>query len=119
MLSLYTDRAAMRPIAFSTEAFYRKDENVLRRDLAHITDTARAIGARYWVMTDSDFGLETGTPLIDKRVAELKSVLPVMFRSSRDRVRVYDLGCVQAPERSGCETARGVLFPRAEMTLQR
>jgi hypothetical protein len=110
-LSLHTGRAAMRPIAFSTEAFYRKDEAVLRRDLARITDTARAIGARYWVMTASDFALESGIPLIEKRVAELKSVLPVVFRSSRDTVRVYDLGCLHAPKGLGCETAQAVLFP--------
>src|SRR6185295_16652907 len=82
VLNLYTSRLAMRPIVFSTEAFYREDENVLRRDLARITDTARGMGARYWVMTKGDFALETGASLIDQRVGELKVVLPVVFRSS-------------------------------------
>ena len=119
VLNLYTGRAAMRPIAFSTEAFYREDESVLRRDLAHLTDTARGIGARYWVMTNDDFALDTGTPLIDQRIAALKAVLPVVFRSSGGQVQVYDLGCLQAPDGPGCETARAVLFPNADLASRR
>jgi len=90
-LYLYTGRQSMRPIAFSTEAFYKRDEKVLERDLDRITDVARHIGARYWVAAADDFHLETGRPLIDRRIAELKSRMPVVFESSGGRVKLYDL----------------------------
>jgi len=88
-LYLHTGRRAMRPMAFSTEAFYKKDEKLLGRELARLTDVASHIGARYWLMADDDFQLETGESLIHKRVAELKSRLPLLFRSSGGRVAVY------------------------------
>ncbi|MBI3697298.1 MAG: hypothetical protein HY238_20985 [Acidobacteria bacterium] len=90
-LYLYTGRQAMRPIAFSTEAFYKKDEKALERDLDHITDVARHIGARYWVMAEDDFHMETGLPLIEKRLGEWKTRLPAVFRSSGNKVAIYDL----------------------------
>jgi hypothetical protein len=112
-LSLHTGREAIRPIAFSTAAFYKKDENILKRDLAHVADTARSIGARYWVMTARDFALESGVPLIEKRMTEIQAVLPVAFRSSRDKARVYDLGCLRAPEGPACREALTVLLPES------
>ena len=104
-LFLYTGRQAARPIAFSTEAFYMKDEAVLNRDLDHILDVARSIGARYWVASADDFDLETGLPLIEKRVANLKSGLPVLFRSRNGKVRLYDLSCAIEPQNVACRTA--------------
>jgi ABC-type sugar transport system permease subunit len=113
---LSTGRQAMRPIAFSTEAFYMEDEDVLKRDLMHITDVARHIRARYWVVSSDDFDMETGTPLVDERMAQLKSVLPLAFRSSSGKVQLYDLGCLLEPDRSECSAARRLLFP-TESTL--
>jgi hypothetical protein len=90
-LYLYTGRQSVRPVAFSTEAFYRKDESVLARDLDRIFDTPRAIGARYWLMSDDDFRLETGTPRILERIASIQATLPVVFQSGGGRVRIYEL----------------------------
>lgn len=90
-LYLYTGRQAVRPVAFSTEAFYRKDESILRRDLDHIFDTARAIRAQYWLMSDDDFRLETGLLRIHERMAGIQATLPVVFQSSRGRLRIHEL----------------------------
>jgi hypothetical protein len=98
-LYLYTARLAVRPIAFSTQAFYTKDQAILQRDLDHLLDTPRAIGARYWVASADDFDLETGLPFIQKRVKELEESLPLVFRSRNGKVRLYDLcGRLSAPE---------------------
>ena len=107
LLYLHTGRAALRPIAFSTEAFYRLDEKVLERDLARITDTARRIQARYWVGSEDDFHLETGLPLIEKKMGQLTSLLPVVFRSREKKVALYDLSCLHAPDRPACRPAGG------------
>ena len=90
-LYLYTGRQSVRPVAFSTEAFYRKDESILARDLDRIFDTPKAIQARYWLMSDDDFRLETGTPRIRERIASIQATLPVVFQSSGGRVRIYEL----------------------------
>lgn len=97
-LYLHTGRQAMRPIIFSTAAFAMKDEQILERDLANILDVARHIRARYWVMADDDFHMETGIPLIEKKMRQLQAALPLVFRSSGDRVRVYDLSAALAHE---------------------
>ncbi|HYM12079.1 MAG TPA: hypothetical protein VEU62_15195 [Bryobacterales bacterium] len=115
-LYLHTGRQAMRPIAFSTEAFYMEDEGVLKRDLMHITDVARHIRARYWVVSSDDFDMETGTPLVDERMGQLKSVLPLVFRSHNGKVQLYDLGCLLDPDRTECGDARRLLLP-TESTL--
>ena len=112
-LYLYTARQAARPIAFSTEAFYKRDEGVLGRDLTHITDTARHIRARYWVASEDDFHLETGLPMIETRMSRLKSVLPVVFRSRGGKVELLDLSCIFEPDRRECDAVRPVLFPIA------
>src|SRR5262249_10286927 len=76
-LFLYTGRQAIRPIQFSVEWFYTRDVRVLKRDLARITDTARQVGARFWVISsDDDIGMILGESqqLLDARIAQLKSV---------------------------------------------
>jgi hypothetical protein len=110
-LYLHTNRQALRPIIFSTQAFYKKDDQVLRRDLAHITDVARHIGARYWLASDDDFQLETGLPLIEKRMAEIKAVLPVVFHSRTSKVQVLDLSCLLHAEQGACQVIVPVLCP--------
>lgn len=110
-LYLNTNRQALRPIIFSTEAFYKKDDQVLRRDLAHITDVARHIGARYWLASDDDFQLETGLPLIEQRMAEIKAVLPVLFHSRTNKVQVLDLSCLLHSELEACRVIVPVLCP--------
>lgn len=112
-LYLYTGRQAMRPIAFSTEAFYTDNAQILSRELAHIMDSPRAIGARYWVACDDDFQMETGESLIEKRIAEVEKVLPQVFRSRQGRVRVYDLSCLHSSD-PRCQAVMAVLFPEPE-----
>ncbi len=90
-LYLHTGRQAMRPMAFSTAAFFTRQEKYLEQDLDRLLDTARVIGARYWVKSANDFQLETGLPLILRRVGELEATLPEVFRTTGGRLRVYEL----------------------------
>ncbi len=90
-LYLHTRRKAIRPMAFSTAAFYLKDESILDRELSLIQEVAQGIGARYWLVAEDDWAMETGGPLIHRRVAELQAGLPVLFTSSGGRVRVFQL----------------------------
>jgi len=110
-LYLYTGRQAVRPIAFSLMWVYKKDTRILEEDLAHITDTALHIGARFWLTADDDFSIESGAALIEQRMAQLKSVLPMAFQSRENKVQVYDLSCVLQPLRAECKDAVPVLFP--------
>ena len=106
-LYLYTRRQAMRPIAFSTDA----SSSALERDLAHITDVARRIGASYWLMADNDFHLDRRHPRMYERLAQLRDVLPLVFRSEQGKVQLYDLSCLARPEQPACQRALPVLFP--------
>jgi len=117
-LYLYTGRQSVRPITFLLEGVYTGDIRVLQRDLAHITDVARHIGARFWLTADDDFGLEASQPIIQRRVAELTSALPEVFRSRENRVQIYDLTCLLQPQRAECEAARPILFPASETSEQ-
>jgi hypothetical protein len=92
-LYLYTGRTAVSPICFSTEYAYTGEMSVLERDLAHITDTAVAVNARYWLLSEDDFQLEleSAQPLIKERVARLMSAMPEVYHSSGGRVRLYDI----------------------------
>ena len=112
-LYLYTGRQSVRPIAFSTESMYREDGVSVKRDLEHITDAARHIRARYWVMAADDYQQENLKPagLLDERIAELKSVLPVVFRGQEGRVEIRELTCLNEPQRPECGAAAAVLFP--------
>jgi hypothetical protein len=110
-LYLYTGRQALRPIAFSTEAFYAKNEKILEQDLVHITDVARHIGASYWLVSADDFQMEAGLSLVEKRMSELKGALPAVFRSSGDKVQLYDVSCLARPEASGCGALVTALLP--------
>jgi len=113
-LYLYTGRQAIVPIQFSVEWYYTKDVRLLKHHLAHITDTARQVGARFWVISsDDDIGmsLEKDQWLLDARITQLKSVLPMVFHSRENKVQVYDLSCVLQPLRVECRAALPVLFP--------
>jgi hypothetical protein len=50
-------------------------------------------------------------PLLNARIAQLKSVLPMVFHSRENNVQVYDLSCVLQPLRAECKGAVPVLFP--------
>lgn len=84
---------------------------MLESQLAHITNVARHIGARYWVVVDGDLYLEFGLPPIHKRVSQLESVLPVVFRSRTGKTQICDRSCLHQPEQPECQAAVPVLFP--------
>ncbi len=92
-LYLYSNRQAMRPMAFRTSV--ASDPVLLQNSLAHITDVAHVVGARYWLIADDDFDAEwekAGT-LGRKREVEIEDTLPVVFQSHRGRIRIYKIGC--------------------------
>lgn len=110
-LYLYSNRVVTRPISLTTAEFHEPAR--LRGVLDHITDVPRAIDAAYWVSSDDDFGGEWQEAFDEghARMRELEGVLPLVYRSSYDHVRVYSLDCIQHPESLSCESARDVLFP--------
>jgi hypothetical protein len=108
---LYTGRVAIRPFTFTTAAFY--DPPRLEVDLDHLTDVPRAIRAQYWLTSADDYGFEWQQAYTEAhaRMRPLEQVLPVVFRSQHDHVRIYFLGCLLHPEVLGCEQVRSILFP--------
>ena len=94
MLYLYTGRQAVIPIFFSAQYVYTGDHRVLDRDLAHITDAACAVGARYWLTSEDDFHQMFQTAEVKERVARLLSGLPEVFRSQGGQVRLYDISAL-------------------------
>ena len=58
-LYLYSDRQSMRPVVFPTSVLF--DPAYIQESLAHMTDVAHVIGARYWLIADDDFDLEWDT----------------------------------------------------------
>lgn len=102
-LYLYTDRPASRPFTFTMAEFY--DPPLLESDLDHITDVARAIGAEYWVSSEDDYGFEwqEAYTTAHARTRALEQILPLVFRSRHNHVRVYFIGCLQHPELSSCK----------------
>jgi hypothetical protein len=113
MVYLYTGRQAARPVILSPAGIFEPAR--LETQLAGICDTARAIGAEYWVMSDDDFAMAwpKAIPKARARERELARVLPLEFRSGEGHVRVYSLGCVQHPDDPACGVADRVLFPPA------
>ena len=117
-LFLYSGREAIRPLTFSTAVSYEQWR--LTSAVDHITDVAQAVGADYWVVSDDDYIFEwrDGHLAYEARMKELEEVLPLVYSSQSGHVRIYSLGCIQHPEDSSCESAKGVLFPvRAEKML--
>ncbi len=107
-LYLYTGRVASRPFTFTTAEFYNPP--LLEKDLDHITDVLIAIRAQYWLVSDDDFGFEWPDAFRKghARVDALERILPLVFRSPRDRVRIYDVGCLQIPRPSFAATDRSL-----------
>jgi 4-amino-4-deoxy-L-arabinose transferase-like glycosyltransferase len=115
-LYLYTGRQAARPVALLPAGIFEPAR--LDAQLAHICDTARAIGADYWVISDDDFTLvwPKAIPKARAREKELEQVLPLVFRSGEGRVRIHSLGCVNHPQDASCRAADRVLFPVAGLS---
>ncbi|HVB55827.1 MAG TPA: hypothetical protein VNE63_05250 [Candidatus Acidoferrales bacterium] len=108
---LYNHRLAVRPIVFTTADFYESAR--LTKTLEHVTDVARAINADYWISANDDYDFEWPDAYAKwhARMREMERVLPLVYSSRHDRVRIYSLECVKHPESSTCDSARSVLFP--------
>lgn len=111
ILYLYTGRQGLRPIAFLPTAEFMDDKRILSRDLAHIAEAARHVGARFWLTSSDDFDNEAYKELIDARMTQIKAVLPVVFRSREDTVQVRDASCLVETQRADCKAVLLVLFP--------
>ena len=96
-LYLSTRRQAIRPIFFSQEVSYANDVAVRDRDLAHLFDTARHVGASYWVVSSRDFQWLRGGDAVRAKMEELLTPQPVLFESSTGGFRVYDLRGMRMP----------------------
>lgn len=92
-LYLYSDRQSMRPVVFPTSVLF--DRSYIEESLAHITDVAHVIGARYWLISDDDFDLEwdTAADMGRAREREFEQALPVVFKSREGHIRIYKIGC--------------------------
>jgi hypothetical protein len=100
MLYLYTGRQTIRPIAFLPSCCITNQISILRSDLNHITDVPRRVQAGFWLMSDDYFDAEGSIPLIHAKMIELKSTLPLAFRSREGHVQIYDLSTLAAPSSS-------------------
>ncbi len=93
-LYLRAGRQAMLPIVFSQELYYAEREEALQRDLDHILDTARHIRARYWVRSEDEFFWYGRRKDYSRQMDLLLEDLPVVFRSSGGKVRLYDVSAL-------------------------
>jgi hypothetical protein len=89
---LATGRQGMRPIAPSTASFYLQDREALQPDLDRLGDTARAIKARYWLVSPDDYQLEHADTFLREATAELLEGAPVVFKSQGGTVVLYEIG---------------------------
>jgi hypothetical protein len=88
---LYSGRLAMRPTIFSPAGAERAQ--ILNAELSCIASSGPAIGARYWLMADDDFGYEW-KPARSRGLAREKEIgktLTEAFVSENGRVRIYKL----------------------------
>lgn len=90
-LFLYAERQAIRPIIFSVAGANRPD--ILNSELACITSSAERVHARYWLVSDDDFGYEWEPANSSGRAKEreMERVLHPVFRSKQGSVRIYQL----------------------------
>lgn len=100
MLYLYTGRQTIRPIAFLPSCCVTNQISILQSDLSHITDVPRHVHAGFWLMSDDYFDAEGSIPLIHAKMIEMKSMLPLAFRSREGHVQIYDLSNLAAPSSS-------------------
>lgn len=108
---LYTGLQSMVPIVPSPGGIY--DPSLVKTDMDHMMDVARAIRAKYWIVSADDYANSQKffKSLLDARSSELQGVLPVAFISTGGHVAIYDLGCVHNPEAAACTSAARVIFP--------
>ena len=88
---LYSGRQGLRPAILSPSGMHRPE--ILNADLSCITSSAQAIGARYWIISDDDFGFEW-EPAPSRAISkqkEMEASLRQVFRSQHGGVRIYEL----------------------------
>lgn len=90
-LYLHTGRQALRPLATSTASFFRQNRAILDRELEHLADAARVVGARYWLVAPDDFHLESGEEFIQKATAGLLDGSQAVFTTQGGNVKIYDV----------------------------
>jgi 4-amino-4-deoxy-L-arabinose transferase-like glycosyltransferase len=95
---LYSGRQAIRPVIFSPAGVNRPD--VLNSDLACITSSAEAIHAKYWVVSDDDFGYEwePASSRARAKEREMERPLHALFRSRQGEVRIYKIDSGVPPQ---------------------
>jgi hypothetical protein len=111
VMYLYTGRQGIRPIVFLPANGYMSDTKSEEQDLAHIADAPRHIGARYWLTTSDDYDTEVDKERIEARMAEIKTVLPLVYKSRENTAQVYDASCLVEGKDPRCARAAEVLFP--------
>jgi len=103
LLYLYAGRQSVVPIALSTEWVYTGERKSLQQDLSHITDTAVATGACYWLVSPNDSDvLDFPTPDARDRIAALMSGLPEVSSSEGRSVRLYDISSLSHQSETAC-----------------
>lgn len=111
VMYLYTGRQGVRPVVFLPAVGYMSDTKSLERDLAHIADAPHHIGARYWLTTSDDYDTEVDKERIEARMAQIKTVLPLVYMSRENTAQVYDASCLVEEKEPRCDRAAQVLFP--------
>ena len=111
VLYLYTGRQSLRPIAVLPQALYADDKKSEQRDLAHMCDASRHVGARYWMTTADDFNLEIHRERLTARMAQINAVLPIVFQSSGGYAQIHDASCLTEQDRVECQAIAPILFP--------
>ena len=113
-LFLYTGRQGLRPIAFSTAAFYRQSKEIIDHDLRRFAETARELGARYWIVAADDFDLETGEEMALDYRDDFIGAYPVVFESQDGEVRIHALGSLYSEFPLARQTERAIPRPRSK-----
>ena len=90
-LWLHTGRQALRPMIFSTAAFYRQDKGIVERDLTRFMDTASAIEAGYWMVAEDDYQLASASEMIGEHVDRLLPSYSKVFETGGGKVKIYKL----------------------------
>lgn len=89
LLYLYSGAQAIRPFICSTAPFFKQDEDAMKRDIARIGDTAAALNASYWIVSDDDFELDYAGPQLETATTELLRTWPVVFESANGSIRIH------------------------------
>ena len=104
---LYTGRTSMPPLALTTAEFYEVER--LEKSLTHMSDVAKAMGAKYWLFSDDDFDFVWPDATAKARtcLASIELALPILFRSRNGGVRIHAFSPIQRPEELACGPQSG------------